>query len=64
MQHHSSRLEVYVISDLHTDYPDNMRWVEELAAARGAGPEGQAGPEVQSALIVAGDISDCLTNIE
>lgn len=29
---HDSLLEVYVVSDLHTDYPDNMRWVEGMAS--------------------------------
>ena len=105
-----SLLEVYAISDLHTDYPDNMRWVEGLAAvhlrrarqahaaasserppgsfirslsavgsvAAPAACEGGTDAEakalhaataeeevlqVQRVLIVAGDVSDCMSTL-
>ncbi|KAG1681526.1 hypothetical protein FOA52_014032 [Chlamydomonas sp. UWO 241] len=55
-QPRQSQLEVYAISDLHTDYAANMAWVEALAAARACGSEGGHAC-LQSGLIVAGDIS-------
>lgn len=78
----SSRLEVYVVSDLHTDFQDNMRWVEQLAAHRSshtATPHASSSDQrlstdtsqqqpcprdVQSVLLVAGDVSDCLQTLE
>lgn len=44
--------KVYVISDLHTDYKDNMSWVERHV--------GEVGCTTKDILIVAGDVSDDL----
>lgn len=70
------------MSDLHTDFQDNMRWVEQLAAHRSshtATPHGSSSGhrlstdtaqqqpcsrDVQSVLLVAGDVSDCLQTLE
>ncbi|PVH31675.1 hypothetical protein PAHAL_9G208000 [Panicum hallii] len=48
---------VFVVSDLHTDYPENMEWVRRLPAEVGAG-EG-AGVD---ALVVAGDVAETRDN--
>jgi Icc-related predicted phosphoesterase len=40
---------IFAVSDVHSDYPDNLAWVESLA--------GRYGPA--DAIIVAGDVSDC-----
>ncbi|PUZ38476.1 hypothetical protein GQ55_9G199200 [Panicum hallii var. hallii] len=48
---------VFVVSDLHTDYPENMEWVRRLPAEVGAG-EG-AGID---ALVVAGDVAETRDN--
>jgi len=48
---------VFVVSDLHTDYPENMDWVRRLPAEVGAG-EG-AGVD---ALVVAGDVAETRDN--
>lgn len=51
IQQAQGRLEVYAISDLHTDHPENLAWVESLEApCTGA----------HTALILAGDVSDDL----
>lgn len=42
------QLKVYAISDLHTDYPENLHWVKSLPATKFKG----------SVLILAGDVSD------
>lgn len=46
----SSDFDVYAISDLHTDYEENMEWVERI-------PDDKYQDDI---LIVAGDISDHL----
>lgn len=38
-----ARLEVYAISDLHTDFAENMAWVEQLAATWGVAGRPAAG---------------------
>lgn len=43
-------MKVYAVSDVHTDYPDNLSWVDALCANR---PE-----PLEDCLIVAGDIAD------
>jgi hypothetical protein len=48
-------LQVYAISDLHTDYSDNLAWVKQLPAVSEAPG---AHPNVTSILLVAGDLSD------
>ncbi|KAK8444827.1 hypothetical protein SEVIR_9G207000v4 [Setaria viridis] len=48
---------VFVVSDLHTDYPENMDWVRRLPAEVGAGE----GPGVD-ALVVAGDVAETRDN--
>lgn len=50
-------LQVYAISDLHTDYADNLAWVQQLPAANGLPG---VDPNVTSVLLVAGDLSDNL----
>lgn len=49
----SSQFYVYALSDLHTDFPENKQWVEQLP---------NFGPN--SLLIVAGDISDDLSVLQ
>ena len=39
---------IYAISDLHTDFEENMRWVEKLSSVY----------HPWSVLILAGDVSD------
>lgn len=46
-------MRLFATSDLHTDYKDNFRWLEELSAT----------DYRDDALIVAGDISDRLETI-
>ncbi|GAX78946.1 hypothetical protein CEUSTIGMA_g6386.t1 [Chlamydomonas eustigma] len=98
-----SALEVYVISDLHTDYVENMKWVQDLitnATCNTAGAVGSINPDdcqghhkdlqdesesivdgeksrdkvekvqggcefihTQRVLLVAGDVSDCLSTL-
>lgn len=43
---------VFVISDLHTDYPENMVWVERMSAVRYTG----------DILLVAGDVAETYKN--
>ena len=45
---------VFVLSDIHTDYPENMRWVESLSDEA----------FVNDAVILAGDVSDQLSVLE
>lgn len=45
-----SGIRVYAVSDLHVDFPANMRWIESV-------PEGVYAEDV---LLVAGDVSDDL----
>lgn len=57
----TSRLEVYLISDLHTDFTENMAWVERLAMASYPATcgqravdrieDGSAGPQRQTAIL-------------
>jgi 3',5'-cyclic AMP phosphodiesterase CpdA len=53
----SATTRVFVVSDLHTDYPENMDWVRRLPAEVGAGE----GPGVD-ALVVAGDVAETRDN--
>ncbi|TVU32164.1 hypothetical protein EJB05_23884, partial [Eragrostis curvula] len=50
---------VFVVSDLHTDYPENMEWVRQLPAEVGA-RRGEDG--VTDALVVAGDVAETRDN--
>ncbi|XP_031252600.1 uncharacterized protein LOC116110535 isoform X1 [Pistacia vera] len=45
-------LRVFVISDLHTDYSENMRWVKSLSSTR----------HKKDVLIVAGDVAETFNN--
>ncbi|XP_044465450.1 acyl-carrier-protein phosphodiesterase PptH-like isoform X2 [Mangifera indica] len=47
-----SGLRVFVISDLHTDYSENMRWVKSLSPKR----------HKKDVLIVAGDVAETFNN--
>lgn len=47
-----SGLRVFVISDLHTDYSENMRWVKSLSSKR----------HKKDVLIVAGDVAETFNN--
>ncbi|KAK2080575.1 hypothetical protein QBZ16_000429 [Prototheca wickerhamii] len=47
-------MRVWAVSDLHTDYKDNMAWAEQLCSSRECR---------QDALIVAGDVSDNLDTL-
>jgi hypothetical protein len=84
-----SVLEVYVISDLHTDYAENMKWVQDLTdvvtcstavsrtvkdgdfdaefvGAEKSRDEVKIGSDLyhtQRVLLVAGDVSDCLSTL-
>ncbi|KAJ1295012.1 hypothetical protein BS78_01G190600 [Paspalum vaginatum] len=50
---------VFVVSDLHTDYPENMEWVRRLPAEVGARRGGGGGVD---ALVVAGDVAETRDN--
>lgn len=50
----SSSMRVYVISDLHTDYLENLQWVKRLAI----------NVFKQDVLIVAGDVAEKLETFE
>lgn len=54
IQQHKSRLgvRVYVLSDLHTDYPANMAWVQRLSTTT----------YKRDILIVAGDVAEKFEN--
>ncbi|VAH04716.1 unnamed protein product [Triticum turgidum subsp. durum] len=54
----AARTRVFVVSDLHTDYPENMEWVRRLAVR--AGPPGAG--EGFDALVVAGDVAETRDN--
>lgn len=43
---------VFVLSDLHTDYTENMKWVKDLSSVR----------YKNDILIVAGDVSETYKN--
>lgn len=45
-------LRVFVVSDLHTDYTENMKWVKDLSSVR----------YKNDVLIVAGDVSETYKN--
>lgn len=53
-----ARTRVFVVSDLHTDYPENMEWVRRLAVRAGA-PGAGGGFD---ALVVAGDVAETRDN--
>lgn len=44
------RTRIYITSDLHTDYRENMEWVEGLSYTK----------YCDDVLITAGDVADCL----
>lgn len=46
---------IYSVSDLHTDYSENMKWLEDFAER-----EQLLSKHADDALIVAGDVSDSL----
>jgi hypothetical protein len=48
------QLKVYAISDLHTDYPENLQWVKSLPASK----------YKTSVLVLAGDVSDSPATLE
>ncbi|XP_062201297.1 uncharacterized protein LOC133903847 [Phragmites australis] len=52
------RTRVFVVSDLHTDYPANMDWVRRLPAEVGA----RVGGGGVDALVVAGDVAETRDN--
>jgi hypothetical protein len=55
LQSVAGTLELYAISDLHTDYAANMEWVQQLdMTSRGSSSSSSS----SSVLIVAGDVSD------
>lgn len=45
-------LRVFVLSDLHTDYSDNMRWVKSLSSTE----------YTKDLLLVAGDVAETYSN--
>lgn len=45
-------LRVFVLSDLHTDYPENMAWVRSLSTKR----------HEKDVLLVAGDVAEMYDN--
>ncbi|KAF6257221.1 hypothetical protein COO60DRAFT_31162 [Scenedesmus sp. NREL 46B-D3] len=53
-------LELFAISDLHTDYPANMEWVQQLdmTSRAGSNSSSSSSSSSSSVLIVAGDVSD------
>ncbi|XP_047093369.1 acyl-carrier-protein phosphodiesterase PptH-like [Lolium rigidum] len=53
----AARTRVFVVSDLHTDYQENMDWVRRLAV--GVGPPDAGGV---NALVVAGDVAETRDN--
>uniref|UniRef100_A0ACD5TP12 Uncharacterized protein n=1 Tax=Avena sativa TaxID=4498 RepID=A0ACD5TP12_AVESA len=54
-----AKTRVFVVSDLHTDYQENMDWVRRLAVGVGSAPG--AGEGV-NALVVAGDVAETRDN--
>ncbi|KAH7290714.1 hypothetical protein KP509_30G060500 [Ceratopteris richardii] len=50
----ASSMRVFVISDLHTDYTENMAWVKKISSATFK----------QDTLIVAGDVAETLKTFE
>lgn len=46
-------MKVYAVSDVHTDYPENLSWVDVLCAKRSS--------PTDDCLIVAGDVADDTT---
>lgn len=48
----ATSLRTFVVSDLHTDYPENMDWVRNLSRKR----------HKNDALLVAGDVAETLNN--
>ena len=47
-------MRVFALSDIHTDYPDNMRWIQNLPAAEYR----------RDALLLAGDVTHHLGRLE
>lgn len=47
-------MRVFVVSDLHTDYSENMEWVRSLSWKR----------HKNDALLVAGDVAETFSNFE
>ncbi len=50
----AGELRVYAVSDLHTDYAENLEWCRRLPAARYR----------DAVLLVAGDVSDSPARLE
>ncbi|WIA44136.1 hypothetical protein OEZ86_010476 [Tetradesmus obliquus] len=52
-------LELYAVSDLHTDYAANLEWVQQLdMTTRGNSSSSSSTSSTSRVLIVAGDVSD------
>ncbi|KAL4446687.1 hypothetical protein ABPG77_007931 [Micractinium sp. CCAP 211/92] len=56
-------MRVWAVSDIHTDYADNMEWLRQLTQQAKAGSatgsaSGPSGPFSEDVLLVAGDVSD------
>lgn len=50
-------MRVWAVSDIHTDYAQNLQWVRELADSAGGDCRGDV-------LLVAGDVSDSTETLE
>lgn len=66
------RMRVWAVSDIHTDYADNLEWLRQLTSSDGSavgggaasgGGSSDAGSFKQDALLLAGDISDSLETL-
>ncbi|EFN56980.1 hypothetical protein CHLNCDRAFT_21755 [Chlorella variabilis] len=53
-------MRVWAVSDIHTDYAQNLEWVRALAAGGGGSVAGLS----RDVLLVAGDVSDDLATLE
>ena len=55
-------MRLFAISDIHTDYKENLAWVIEHAGAARADKEargcGQTDDQGETVLLVAGDVCD------
>ena len=65
-------MRVWAVSDIHTDYADNLEWLRQLTSSDGSaagggaasgGGSSDAGSFKQDALLLAGDISDSLETL-
>jgi DNA repair exonuclease SbcCD nuclease subunit len=58
-------MRVWAVSDIHTDYADNLEWLRQLTSPGGSAASGEAAAESfkQDALLLAGDISDSLETL-